>query len=442
MDAIIYILLIFFCLLVGFFIGNYINKLKTNSLLSTTLEREELQQRTIQELENRLAIEKGEKEEIRKEKEKLSLDLAKSDVEKDHLITKLREKDKESEQLQERFTKEFENLANRILEEKSSKFTEQNRENLKNILNPLQEKIKDFEQKVEHSQKENISIHSALKQQLIDLQSQNLRITKEAENLTKALKGDSKIQGNWGELVLEKVLEKSNLEKGREYTVQESFVREDGTRAIPDVVIHLPDGKKIIVDSKVSLTDYERFVNASEEERPIFLKQHTNSIRRHIEQLSSKKYEDLYTQSPDFVLMFIPIEPAFAVALQEDESLYTKAFAQNIVIVTPTTLLATLRTIDSMWTNQKQQENAYEISRQAGALYDKFEGFVSDLIKIGKKMDEAKGEYSNAMNKLVEGKGNLVRSVERLRAMGVKSKKSLPEAILKRALPTDEWNEE
>ncbi|MFK8298638.1 DNA recombination protein RmuC [Capnocytophaga cynodegmi] len=433
-----YIIIGIICLTIGFFLGTYINKIKTENLIASNKNREELQQRSLEELQQLLAIEKQEKEDFRDQKDELNLLLTKNESEKEFLLTKLKEKSKETELLQEKFSKEFENLANKILEEKSSKFTEQNKENLKNILSPLQEKIKDFEQKVEHSQKENISIHSALKQQLIDLQNQNLRITKEAENLTKALKGDSKIQGNWGELVLEKVLEKSNLEKGREYTIQESFVREDGSRVIPDVIIHLPDGKKMIIDSKVSLTDYERFVNAEDEEKPIFLKQHINSIKRHIDQLSGKKYEDLYTNSPDFVLMFIPIEPAFAIALQNDDSLYTKAFAQNIVIVTPTTLLATLRTIDSMWTNQKQQENAYEISRQAGALYDKFEGFITDLIKIGKKMDEAKSEYGNAMNKLVEGKGNIVRSIEKLKIMGVKSKKSIPEAILKRAMPEDE----
>ncbi|MFK8276063.1 DNA recombination protein RmuC [Capnocytophaga cynodegmi] len=434
----LYIIISIICLAIGFFLGTYINKIKTENLISSNKNREELQQRSLEELQQLLAIEKQEKEDFRDQKDELNLLLTKNESEKEFLLTKLKEKSKETELLQEKFSKEFENLANKILEEKSSKFTEQNKENLKNILSPLQEKIKDFEQKVEHSQKENISIHSALKQQLIDLQNQNLRITKEAENLTKALKGDSKIQGNWGELVLEKVLEKSNLEKGREYTIQESFVREDGSRVIPDVIIHLPDGKKMIIDSKVSLTDYERFVNAEDEEKPIFLKQHINSIKRHIDQLSGKKYEDLYTNSPDFVLMFIPIEPAFAIALQNDDSLYTKAFAQNIVIVTPTTLLATLRTIDSMWTNQKQQENAYEISRQAGALYDKFEGFITDLIKIGKKMDEAKSEYGNAMNKLVEGKGNIVRSIEKLKIMGVKSKKSIPEAILKRAMPEDD----
>jgi DNA recombination protein RmuC len=361
----------------------------------------------------------------------------------ENLDLKNREQKGEVEKLQEKFTKEFENLANKILDEKSTKFTEQNRENIKNILTPLQEKIILFEKKVEDSQKESVGMHSALKEQLANLQTQNLKITQEAENLTKALKGDSKMQGNWGELVLERVLEKSGLEKDREYTVQQSFTREDGSRVLPDVIINLPDGKKMIVDSKVSLTDYERYVNAEDELKEKFLKDHINSLRRHVDQLSAKKYEDLYEmESPDFVLMFVPIEPAFAIAINNDNSLYNKAFEQNIIIVTPSTLLATLRTIDTMWNNEKQQRNAIEIARQAGALYDKFEGFVGDLMKVGKKMDEAKSEYKGAMNKLVDGRGNIITSIEKLKKMGAKAKKSIPESLLKRAQDDDDDNEE
>ena len=337
--------------------------------------------------------------------------------------------------MQEVAKTEFQNLANKILEEKTLKFTEQNQQNLKNILNPLQEKITDFEKKVENTHKESIDYHAALRQQIIGLKDLNVQMSKETVNLTKALKGDSKIQGNWGELVLERVLEKSGLEKGREYEIQKSFVTEEGNRVQPDVVINLPDGKKMIVDSKVSLTAYEKYINEDEEEqKSAFLKEHVNSLKRHIEQLGNKNYQHLYEmESPDFVLLFIPIEPAFAIALNEDTQLYNKAFEKNIVIVTPSTLLATLRTIDSMWTNQKQQDNAIEIARQAGALYDKFEGFVTDLVKIGKKMDEAKSEYEGAMNKLVDGKGNLITSVQKLKIMGAKAKKSLPDAIINRA---------
>jgi DNA recombination protein RmuC len=231
------------------------------------------------------------------------------------------------------------------------------------------------------------------------------------------------------------VLEKSGLEKDREYFVQQSHTNAEGNRVFPDVVINLPDGKKMIVDSKVSLTAYEKYINEEDDNlKTGFLKEHVNSIKRHVEQLSDKNYQDLYQiESPDFVLLFIPMEPAFALALNEDTTLYNKAFEKNIVIVTPSTLLATLRTIDSMWTNQKQQENAFEIARQAGALYDKFEGFVADLIKIGKKIDESKSEYQGAMNKLVDGSGNLIKRVENLKKMGAKTQKSLPENILNRA---------
>lgn len=421
--------------LVGFFIGKTISKAQHQSLTSSLETQNSNFQNQIQEQKN--AIEKllSEKLEIQQEKESLAIQLAKKENDFDNLLERNKEQKQELTELQEKFTKEFEVLANKILEEKTSKFTEQNKENIKNILNPLQEKIQLFEKKVEDSQKETHGYHAALKEQLQNLKDQNLKITKEAENLTKALKGDSKMQGNWGELVLERVLEKSGLEKGREYEVQQSFTNAEGNRIQPDVIINLPDGKKMVVDSKVSLTAYERFINEDDDTlKANFLKEHVNSIKRHVEQLGDKNYQDIYQmESPDFVLLFIPIETAFALALNEDNTLYNRAFEKNIVIVTPSTLLATLRTIDSMWTNQKQQENAIEIARQAGALYDKFEGFVQDLIKIGKKMDDAKVEYGNAMNKLVDGRGNIVVSIEKLKKMGAKAKKALPENILKRA---------
>ncbi len=438
----IYLLIGLICLAVGYFLGNYIQNLKTRSKQSTLEEERRQLELVKKDLENRNLGLENEKEELRTEKEQLGNEIVRYQADLEHLSLKNKEQKGEVEQLQEKFTKEFENLANKILDEKSTKFTEQNQKNIKSILSPLQDKIRTFEDKVEKSQKESISMHSALKEQLLNLQNQNLKITQEAENLTKALKGDSKMQGNWGELVLERVLEKSGLEKDREYSVQQSFTLEDGTRVLPDVIIHLPDGKKMVVDSKVSLTDYERYINTEDELQEKFLKDHINSIRKHVDQLSAKKYEDLYEmESPDFVLMFIPIEPAFAIAINQDTSLYNKAFEQNIVIVTPSTLLATLRTIDSMWNNEKHQRNAIEIARQAGALYDKFEGFVSDLTKVGKKMDEAKTEYKGAMNKLVEGRGNLVTSVEKLKKMGAKAKKSIPEPILKRA-QEDDFEEE
>lgn len=417
-----------------------ISEERLNTLNSQLQMQKEQFENEKNNFQKQLQVNVSEKESIRTEKDSLAIQLSKKEVDFENLWERHKEQKSEINELQEKFTKEFENLANKILEEKSAKFTEQNTVNMKNILTPLQDKIQVFEQKVEQTHKESIDYHAALRQQIIGLSEMNAQMSKETLNLTKALKGDSKMQGNWGELVLERVLEKSGLEKGREYEVQQSFTNSEGNRVLPDVVINLPDGKKMIVDSKVSLAAYEKWVNEESELLKIeFLKEHVISIKRHVEQLGSKNYHDLYQmESPDFVLLFIPMEPAFAVALNEDPSLYTKAFDRNIVIVTPSTLLATLRTIDSMWTNQKQQENALEIARQAGALYDKFEGFVSDLVRIGNKIKDTKTEYESAMNKLVDGKGNLISSVERLKKMGAKAKKSLPDNIIARAINSDE----
>ncbi|TNJ43466.1 DNA recombination protein RmuC [Tamlana fucoidanivorans] len=454
-DSLILILAIIISAIVGGYIGMLISKLKSKGetsgliVLNSNLEQQlqdakntfeaELNKQAeffklqINELRETISKIENERENIRREKDFLNAELTRKNTEFENLTQKNAEQKAEVEQLQEKFTKEFENLANKILDEKSEKFTIQNKENIKNILNPLQEKIQVFEQKVEASQKESISMHSALKEQLLGLKDLNQQMTKEATNLTRALKGNSKMQGNWGELVLEHVLEKSGLEKDREYFVQQSFTREDGSRVLPDVVLHLPDDKRMIIDSKVSLVDYERYVNAEEDDKPAYLKAHVNSVRKHVDQLAEKNYQDLYDESPDFVLLFIPIETAFAVVVNENNSIYNKAFEKNIVIVTPSTLLATLRTIDTMWNNEKQQRNAIEIARQAGALYDKFEGLMNDLIGVGKKIDATKSDYNAAMNKLFEGRGNLITSVEKLKKMGAKAKKSLPEPILKRA---------
>ncbi|RTY74755.1 DNA recombination protein RmuC [Flavobacterium sp. LS1R10] len=445
-DMFPFLLIFIVALAIGVFIGKLIFSARFQSekisleekLIAFSTQFNQLKEQLIVDkitFEKQLENTHSQKESIRNEKDSLAIQLSKKEVDFENLWERNKEQKEEVEKLQEKFTKEFENLANKILEEKSNKFTEQNKENMKNILTPLQDKIQLFEKKVEDTHKESIDYHAALRQQILGLREMNIQMSRETINLTKALKGDSKMQGNWGELVLERVLEKSGLEKGREYEVQQAFTTEDGNRVFPDVVINLPEGKKMIVDSKVSLTAYEKYINEEDDLLKIaYLKEHVSSIKRHVEQLGNKNYHDLYQiESPDFVLLFIPIEPAFAMALNEDTSLYNKAFEKNIVIVTPATLLATLRTIDSMWTNQKQQENALEIARQAGALYDKFEGFVADLIKIGKKIDESKIEYSGAMNKLVEGKGNLIVSVEKLKKMGAKAKKALPESIINRS---------
>lgn len=450
-DFLPFLLAFIVALFLGIYLGRMLfsakfqsEKVSLEERLNANMNQVQLQKEQFESerrnFERLLQLNNGEKESIRTEKDSLAIQLSKKEVDFENLWERHKEQKAEITELQEKFTKEFENLANKILEEKSAKFTEQNSENMKSILLPLQDKIHGFEQKVEQTHKESIDYHAALRQQIVGLSEMNAQMSKETLNLTKALKGDSKMQGNWGELVLERVLEKSGLEKGREYEVQQSFTNSEGARVFPDVVINLPDGKKMIVDSKVSLVAYEKWINEESEILKIdYLKEHVNSIKRHVEQLGNKNYHDLYQiESPDFVLLFIPIEPAFAIALNEDSALYNKAFDRNIVIVTPSTLLATLRTIDSMWANQKQQENAFEIARQAGALYDKFEGFVSDLVRIGNKIKDTKNEYDSAMNKLVDGKGNLISSVEKLKKMGAKAKKALPENIIARASNTED----
>ena len=434
-DLIINFLIIVFGIIIGLFIGQLLGKLKREKEKSILEGQNSLLKSSLINLENSVLETEKKINSIQQEKENLLTINSHQAADLKNLQLKLNENKKEINKIQEKFTLEFENLANRILDEKSTKFTNQNKENLNIILNPLKEKIKGFEDKVDKTHKESIDYHAALRQQIIGLKEMNLQMSKETINLTKALKGDNKTQGNWGELVLERVLEKSGLEKDREYFVQQSFTNDEGKRVLPDVVIHLPDNKKMIVDSKVSLTAYEQFVNCDDEsEKSLFLKDHINSLKRHIEQLSEKKYEDIYKiESPDFVLLFIPIEPAFAIAINADNFLYNKAFEKNIVIVTPSTLLATLRTIDSMWNNEKQQKNALEIARQAGSLYDKFYGLLNDLIGIGKKIDASKTDYNAAMKKLFEGSGNLITSVEKLKKMGAKAKKALPENIIERA---------
>ncbi len=433
-ETFLFLLLAAICLLIGAFLGNYFARLKGKTETSKLEERLENAQLQSEKLNERFETALREKEQIRQEKEQINMLLTRRNSEFENLENRNREQKAEVEKLQEKFTKEFENLANKILDEKSTKFSKQNKESLEIILNPLQEKIKNFEKRVEDTHKESIDRHAMLRQQIIGLKELNEQMSKEATNLTKALKGDSKIQGNWGELVLERVLEKSGLEKDREYFVQNSFTTDEGRRVLPDVVLHLPDNKKMIIDSKVSLVAYERFVNEEDEDqRARFLKEHVSSLKKHIEQLSGKNYHTLYEiESPDFVLLFVPIEPAFAVAINQDNNIYNWAFEKNIVIVTPSTLLATLRTVDSMWTNEKQQQNAIEIATQAGRLYDQFVNLTEDLIKVGNQLNTVKGSYDSTMVKLT-GKGNLISKVERLKKLGSKASKQVNEKLLKKA---------
>jgi len=340
---------------------------------------------------------------------------------------KLEDQKKDIELLQEKFQIQFKNLANEILEEKTKKFTEQNKTNLFDILNPLKEKISEFEKKVDQTNKESIERNSALKEQISGLKELNQKITKEAENLTKALKGESKTQGNWGEFILESILEKSGLSKGEQYEVQVSITSEEGKRLQPDVIIRLPEQKNIIIDSKVSLTAYEKYINSEDEkEKELEIKNHLLSIRAHIKGLSDKNYQNIYEiASLDFVLLFMPIEPAFSLAVQNDPELFNDAYDKNIVIVSPSTLIATLRTIASIWRQENQNRNALEIARHGGQLYDKFKSFTDDLIKVGENLKTTKSNYDLAMNKLSVGKGNLVNRADKLKELGAKATKKI-----------------
>lgn len=437
LEFLIGVILFFF--VVSFFVFSWIAKVKFQQKFEHFKQLSEqnvaawMEQKKV--LENRISFLQDAKEKNQIEKESLLIQLTKAESDVGFLKEKLRLDSENLEITQQKFQLAFENLTHKILEEKTSKFTLQNLENMKSILVPLQEKIQHFENKVESTHRESIDYHAALREQILGLKKTNELMSQETLNLTKALKGDSKVQGNWGELILETVLEKSGLTKGREYFSQPNLTNDEGQKLQPDVVLHLPDEKKMVIDAKVSLTAYEKFANESElSAQKQYLKEHITSLKKHIESLSSKNYWDLYQiESPNFVLMFVPIESAFALALQEDKLLYNRAFEKNIVIVTPTTLLATLKTIESMWMQQKQQENAMEIARQAGALFDKFHAFVVDLQKVGKKIEETQMVYDFAMNKLVEGKGNLIRSSQKLKNMGALTKKELPQELIQKS---------
>lgn len=378
------------------------------------------------------------KEELRQSRAELQMagnELSKTKSENQNLNQRLSEQKQELAQLNEKFTKEFENLANRIFEEKTQKFAEQNKNNLGEILNPLGEKIKDFEKKVNEVYVNDSKERASLKEQLNMLHSLNQQMSKEAGNLTRALKGETKTQGNWGEFILESILEKSGLVKDREYRMQASFTNEEGRRLQPDVVVSLPEGKTLVIDSKVSLTAYEKFVAAEDEEaRSAAIKEHLLSLRNHIKGLSDKNYQNLYQiKTLDFVLLFVPIEPAFALAVQSESQLFSEAFDKNIVLVSPSTLLATLRTVASIWRQENHNRNALDIARKAGDLYDKFNGFVEDMIDLGRKMDQSKNSYVDAMKKLSEGRGNLVNRVQELKKMGAITSKNLPPSLIERS---------
>jgi DNA recombination protein RmuC len=345
---------------------------------------------------------------------------------------KVQEQKIEIEQIRVQFQREFENVAEKLLKEKSKEFIDINRNNLDMILNPLKENLKAFEDKVEKVYNMEAAERNTLKGVITQLMDLNKQISDEAQNLTKALKGDNKKQGNWGEVILERVLERSGLVRDQEYRIQAAMQTTDGTRYQPDVIIDLPDEKHLVIDSKVSLIAYERLVNAdTEEDRKLFAKAHIESIRNHIGGLSSKKYHDLYKiNSPDFVLLFVPIESSFSIAVQLDGELFNYAWDKKVVIVSPSTLLATLRTIASMWKQERQNRNVLEIARLSGDMYDKFVGFLGDMDSIGKNITYTQNAYNSAINKLSDGRGNLTTTAEKIKKLGAKADKQIDQKFI------------
>ncbi|MDO9152481.1 MAG: DNA recombination protein RmuC [Paludibacter sp.] len=349
------------------------------------------------------------------------------------LMEKLNHQKLEMEDLQKRLTMEFENIAHKILKERSDEFSVSNHKNLSDILNPLKERILNFEKKVEETYDKELRDKISLRQEVKELIRLNTQVSEDANNLTKALKGDVKKQGNWGEIILERVMERSGLTKGQEYEREEVVAGADANVQRLDVVVHLPDNKHIIIDSKVSLVAYERFTSSEDEDvRVRNLKEHINSLRNHVKLLSEKNYQNAFNiNTPDFVLMFVPIEASFSVAVQGDSELFSYAWERKIVIVSPTTLLATLRTISSIWKQENQTKNAQEIARLSGSLYDKFIGFTEDMLKIKTNIDRTSGAYDDAIKKMKDGSGNIIRTAERIKELGAKTgnNKSLPSAF-------------
>lgn len=374
-----------------------------------------------QKLENLLQL----RTELERDKSRLAAELQEQAKSADEKLQVLNDAKKELQN-------QFENLANQIFEAKTKSFAEQSRANLDSILTPFKEKISEFEKRVNEAYTtEGKERHSLIKE-VQRLQELNQKLGEDAENLTKALKGDTKTQGTWGEIILERILEESGLRKGIEYDSQGGFRDQDGKLLKPDVIVHLPEEKDIIIDSKVSLVAYEKYVRAENDvERDSAVREHLVSINAHLKGLESKKYDELPgVKSLDFVLMFIPVESAFMLAIEKDNEIFRKAFDKNIMIVSPSTLLVTLRTIQNIWRYEYQNKNALEIADKAGALYDKFVGFVSDLEKVGDQIDNARKAYDGAHNKLTSGKGNLVVRAQNLISLGVKSRKQLPADLL------------
>lgn len=430
------IVLIIIGLGVGAAAGWYVARLKSianqhknfSGLLIEQEKTKSLQQQ-VAEIKQSLEVERGKVIELNNH-------LSASEADYRNLEEKLSERKKEVDVIQEKFAAEFKNLANDILERNSAKFSDLNKSSMSELLNPLKDKIVTFEKKVEEAYDKELRDKISLREEVKKLYELNSRISEEANNLTRALKGDTKKQGDWGEVILEKVLERSGLTKDREYRKQVISTNAGGDTIKPDYLIMLPDNRHIIIDSKVSLIAYENFVNMEDEDdRPKFLKAHLDSMKNHVKQLSDKNYfSSLEFNTPDFVLMFVPIESSFSVALQADQDLFNYAWEKRIVIVSPTTLLATMRTIASIWKMDKQSQHAFQIAEESGKLYDKFKLFMDDMVRVGNQLNSTKGTYEEAMKKLVTGRGNLVNQAEKIREMGAKNTRVIDEKLTQRAL--------
>lgn len=421
-------------LILGWFFGRKEAGTATAALQSAEVEKRILQEK-VEAARTQLAHQEGQNQAAADKMLQLSAELSAAQTIQEQLRQQLGAQNEHLHDMLEKMQLQFRTMAASILEDKSKQFTEHNKTQLDQLLQPLRERLRDFEQTVQSTHKESIEKQAGLFNELRNLKELNRQMSEEAKNLTRALKGETKTQGNWGEMVLQRILERSGLTLNQEYRLQESVVAEDGRRLQPDVTILLPDSKYMVIDSKVSLVDYERMANAEDpNEEAAALKRHLQSIRNHVRDLSSKNYQQLYGPgSPDFVLLFVPIEPAFMVAVQNDADLFSDAFDRNIVIVSTSTLLATLRTIASLWRQENQNKNAQEIARQAGSLYDKFTAFAEDLVKVGQQLDATDKTYKLAMNKLVEGKDNLVRKAERLKELGAKNARNMDPRLLDRA---------
>lgn len=376
----------------------------------------------------------------RAQKESLIAQLSKQQQLQSSLQERLNEEEKRAEEMRQRFAVEFQNLANKIFEEKSTRFTQQNKEQIELLLRPFRENLKDFETKVDKVYKEENTERINLKAEIKLLSDLNKQISSEANNLAVALKGDNKTQGNWGELVLENILEQSGLREGQEYTLQHSTQNIEGDRIRPDVIINLPEGKHIIIDSKVSLNAYTAMISSeTDEDRKRFTKAHVESVRGHIKGLADKNYQSAGNLiTPDFVLLFLPIEAAFAAAVQNDSELFTYAWDKKIVLVSPTTLLATLRTVSSIWKQEQRNKNAELIASEAGKMYDKFAAFVGDMENIGTQLERTSKAYKEAMNKLSDGSGNLINRAEKMRKLGLKTTKDINKSLINDQEETEE----